>query len=291
MTGFDTSGFLHALPWTAGAVLALIAVTFAAAQIAGRNNVVDTVWGLLFVAAGVAAFVTSSGHGDDVRRWLLLGMVTIWGVRLSGNLLIRSRGKGEDPRYEELLRKGHANPTVNAIVKIFLPQALLAWLISSPVQVGPFSREGVGWIAVVGVVVWAIGLFFESVGDAQMNNYKKWKAAQPKEEVKASVMDRGLWRYTRHPNYFGDGAVWTGMFLVTAEHWPGVLTLPSLAVMLFLLIFGSGKKNLERSMSKRPGYPEYMERTSGFFPLPPKKHPQGPESKQPTGDDVGITNR
>ena len=291
MNTFDTSGFLAALPWTSGAVLALILVTFVAAQLTGRNNVVDAVWGLLFVAAGWAAFAVSGDSGDDVRRWLLVGMVTLWGGRLGINMLIRSRGKGEDPRYEELLRKGHGNPTVNAILKIFLPQAVLAWLISSPLQVGPFESGAVGWIAWVGVVIWAVGLYFEAVGDAQMNRYKAWKAAQPKEQVKASVMDRGLWRYTRHPNYFGDACVWTGMFLVTAEHWPGVLTLPSLAIMVYLLVFGSGKRNQERSMSKRPGYPEYMERTSGFFPLPPKKRPVGPDSKQPTGDDVSVTNR
>lgn len=291
MTGFDTSGFLHALPWTAAAVGALIVVTFLVARAVHRNNVVDAVWGLLFVAAGWAAFATSSGHGDDVRRWLLVVMVTVWGGRLSTNMALRSRGKGEDPRYEELLRRGHANPTVNAVLKIFLPQAVLAWLISSPLQVGPFARAGVGWLAVVGVVVWAVGLFFETVGDAQMNRYKAWKARQPEDEVRASVMDRGLWRYTRHPNYFGDAAVWTGMFLVTAEHWPGVLTLPSLALMVYLLVFGSGKRNLERSMAKRPGYPEYMQRTSGFFPLPPRKTPRGPASRQPSGDDVSIADR
>ncbi|MHA3703931.1 DUF1295 domain-containing protein [Jatrophihabitans sp. YIM 134969] len=291
MNTFDTSGFVAALPWTAGAVLALIAVTFVAAQLTHRNNVVDAVWGLLFVAAGWAAFAVSGDSGDDLRRWLLVGMVTLWGGRLGVNMLIRSRGKGEDPRYEKLLERGHGNPTVNAVLKIFLPQAVLAWLISSPLQVGPFQSGPVGWLAWVGVAVWAVGLYFEAVGDAQMNRYRAWKSQQPKDEVKASVMDRGLWRYTRHPNYFGDACVWTGMFLVTAEHWPGILTLPSLLIMVYLLVFGSGKRNQERTMSKRPGYPEYMERTSGFFPLPPKKRPQGPESKQPTGEDVSVTNR
>lgn len=288
MTGFSGNAFLHALPWTAGTVLVIILITFGFAQVTGRNNQVDTAWGLMFVGAGAAAFLASSGDGDDVRRVLLLAMVAIWGLRLAWHVGRRSIGKGEDPRYAELLHKGHANPTVNAVVKIFAPQALLAFVISAPLQVGAFEFGSVGVVGGIGVVVWAVGVFFETVGDAQMERYKAWKRAQPKDEVEASVMDRGLWRYTRHPNYFGDAAVWTGIFLVAAERWPGVLTLPALAIMIFLLTAGSGKKNLERSMVKRPGYREYMQRTSGFFPLPPRKQPPGPNSRPP-GGGVSLT--
>lgn len=291
MTGFSGSAFLQALPWTGGTVLVLILIAFGLAQVTGRNNQVDTVWGLMFVGAGVAAFLTSAGDGDDARRALLLAMVAIWGLRLAVHVGRRSIGQGEDPRYQELLHKGHANPTVNAVVKIFGPQAILAFLISAPLQVGAFEFGSVGVIGVIGVVVWAIGLFFETVGDAQMEHYKAWKRTQPQRDVRASVMDRGLWRYTRHPNYFGDAAVWTGIFLVAAQRWPGVLTLPALAIMVFLLTAGSGKKNLERSMIKRPGYAAYMQRTSGFLPLPPRKLPPGPSSRQPGGDDVDITSR
>jgi steroid 5-alpha reductase family enzyme len=279
--GFPTDAFVHTLAWTGGTVGALIAVTFVAGLILGRHNIVDSTWGLLFVGIGIAALVTSQGHGDPVRRWMLAVMVGIWGIRLAVHVGRRSRGKGEDPRYEKLLERGSANPTVNAIGKIYLPQAILAFVISAPVQVGAFERGGVGVIAIIGVLVWAVGVLFETVGDAQMERYKRWKKSQPPDDVKWSVMDKGLWRYTRHPNYFGDACVWWGLFLVAAEHWPGVLTLPSVAIMTYLLTQGSGKKNLERSMVKRPGYPEYMHRTSGFVPWPPRK----PELSLDGGDN------
>jgi steroid 5-alpha reductase family enzyme len=288
VSGFAGHAFASALPWTAVAVAAVGAAAFAVAKAAGRWNVVDTAWGLFFVAAGAAAAITSAGHGDTARRWLLLVMVACWGLRLAIHVGRRSVGKGEDPRYTELLSKGAASPTVNAVVKVFVPQAVLAFLISAPLQVGPFEAGAIGPVAIIGVVIWAAGLFFEGVGDAQMERYKKWKRGQPKDQVRASVMDAGLWRYTRHPNYFGDACVWWGMFLVAAEHWPGILTIPAPLVMTYLLTRGSGKRNLERSMAKRPGYPEYMRRTSGFFPWWPKAEPAGPDTARPQRGDISL---
>jgi steroid 5-alpha reductase family enzyme len=288
VSGFAGHAFASALPWTAVAVAAVGAAAFAVAKAAGRWNVVDTAWGLFFVAAGGAAAITSAGHGDTARRWLLLVMVACWGLRLAVHVGRRSVGKGEDPRYTELLSRGAASPTVNAIARVFVPQAVLAFLISAPLQVGPFEAGPVGPVAITGVVIWAAGLFFEGVGDAQMERYKKWKRAQPKDSVRGSVMDAGLWRYTRHPNYFGDACVWWGMFLVAAEHWPGILTIPAPLIMTYLLTRGSGKRNLERSMVKRPGYPEYMRRTSGFFPWPPKAEPAGPDAARPQRSDISL---
>lgn len=120
----------------------------------------------------------------------------------------------------------------------------------------------VGWL---GVAIWAVGMFFEAVGDAQMSRFK----ADPAN--KGTIMDRGLWKFTRHPNYFGDACIWVGMFLLAAERWPGVLTVLSPVAMILLLTKGSGAANLERHMAQRPGYRDYMARTSGFVPLPPKR--------------------
>jgi steroid 5-alpha reductase family enzyme len=278
VSGFDSAAFLAALPWTGGAVAAVAVVTFAAARAAGRWNVVDTAWGLFFVAAGVTAAITSAGHGDTGRRWLLAGLVTVWGLRLAVHVGRRSAGRGEDPRYTDLLQRGLPSPLANAVLKVFLPQAALAFVIAAPLQVGPFESGPLGPLAIAGVAVWAVGLFFEAVGDAQLDRYRRWKQSQPADQVRGSVMDRGLWRYTRHPNYFGDACVWWGMFLVAAEHWPGVLTIPAPLIMTYLLTFGSGQRNLERTMSQRPGYPEYMRRTSGFFPWPPKSGTADPQA-------------
>jgi steroid 5-alpha reductase family enzyme len=121
-----------------------------------------------------------------------------------------------------------------------------------------------GWLDAVGALLFVFGFLFEAIGDAQLSSFK----ADPKH--KGEVMERGLWRYTRHPNYFGDACLWTGVYLVAAEHWPGMLTIVSPVLMTSLLAFGTGKRLLEQSMAKRPGYAEYMRRTSGFIPLPRK---------------------
>lgn len=260
MSIFDIGGFVHALPWTALAIVGVLIATYIASRIAGRHSVIDAAWGLLFIAAALTSYLLSNGSGDDLRRALLLGTVTVWGLRLAVHIGVRSRGKGEDPRYAALLRdKG----PLATIAMVYGLQGLLAWLISMPVIVGMFASGGWWPVAWLGVGIWAFGLAFEAIGDAQLERYK----ADPN---RGPVMDRGLWRFTRHPNYFGDACVWVGIFLISASAWPGVLTVVSPAIMIYLLAFGSGKKVLERSMAKRPGYRDYMRRTSGFFPLPPR---------------------
>jgi steroid 5-alpha reductase family enzyme len=164
------------------------------------------------------------------------------------------------------MEKGSGSTQVRALTIIFGPQAFLSWFVSLPVQIAMYLRAPTGWLTGVGVAVWAVGIFFEAVGDAQMAAFR----ADPAN--RGQIMDRGLWRYTRHPNYFGDAAVWTGLFLIAAQRWPGVTTVASPFAMLYFLYFKSGKGLLEKSMAaNRPGYREYMERTSGFFPLPPRR--------------------
>ncbi|UQX89570.1 DUF1295 domain-containing protein [Jatrophihabitans telluris] len=265
-SGLSAANFFSCLPWVALAILAVLLTTYVASRIAGKHSVIDTAWGLLFVAAAVAAFVCSTGHGDLARRWLLLSMTVLWGGRLAVHIGRRSIGKGEDPRYEEMLADRGALETVLLVYGL---QGLLAFLISMPVVVGMFLRAGLTPLAFVGVGLWVLGVLFEGIGDAQLEKFKKAKAAGslPKD----AVLDTGLWRYTRHPNYFGDACVWVGVFLVTAERWPGVLTIFAPAIMVYLLAFGSGKRVLERSMAKRPGYRDYMKRTSGFIPWVPQR--------------------
>jgi steroid 5-alpha reductase family enzyme len=261
--------FFLSLGCAAAAVAVTLAVTLVVALRIGRHNVIDATWGLLFCVIATVVFLTSFGHGDGLRRVLLLAMVWLWGGRLAVHIGRRSRGKGEDPRYQQLLGRAPGNRTWYAIRMIYALQGLLALLISVPVQVGMHEDGGVFVLGWLGVVVWAVGLFFEATGDAQMSRFR----ADPANRGK--LIDVGLWRYTRHPNYFGDATVWTGLWLVAAERWPGVLTLPSVAIMIYLLVFGSGKRLLERSMMDRPGYREYARRTSGFFPLPPRKTAAG----------------
>ena len=265
MSTFDTSAFLGTLGWAGGAVVVVLAATFAVAKRAGKHSVIDTAWGLLFVAIAATVFVRSSGHGDDVRRWLLLLLPALWGLRLATHIGRRTVGKPEDPRYEQLLGKARGNPDLYALRMIYLLQGVLAYLIAAPILVGGFSRSGAGVVAWLGVGLWAVGVFFEAVGDAQLEAFRNDPAA------KGKIMDRGLWRYTRHPNYFGDACVWWGIFLVAADAWPGVLTIYAPVVMTLLLTRGSGARILEKHMSRRPGWDEYAARTSMFIPRPPRR--------------------
>ncbi|MGI9158095.1 MAG: DUF1295 domain-containing protein [Marmoricola sp.] len=250
----------------AGAAGCLLwAVTgFVLAHLLGRNNIVDTIWGLGFVLVAAFAVVVSVGlgNGDPLRRTLLMLTVLVWGVRLAWHVGRRGAGKGEDPRYADLLGKGHGSATVRAVLLIFAPQALALFVVSLPVQLGVVERGPVGVLGWLGVAVWAVGLCFEAVGDAQMSRYK----ADP--DNKGKIADIGLWSYTRHPNYFGDAMVWWGVWIIAAERWPGVLSVIGPVLMTGLLVFGTGKRLLEKSMKDRPGYRDYMRRTSGFVPLP-----------------------
>ena len=250
----------------ASAALCVVAmlVTAYAARRAGRVSVVDVTWGLAL--AGVALVCALLGDGDTLRRWLLLGLVAVWGVRLSWHIWRRAmpsrgQGHGEDPRYTELLGSKRGGP----LVRVWIPQGAAIWFVSLPVQVSAVTDgRGLHLVVVLGAVVWLVGVVLESVGDAQLAAYKRDPDRPP-------VMDRGLWRYTRHPNYFGDACVWWGIWLVAASAWPGVLTVPSPLVMTYFLVYATGARLLEHTMMKRPGYPEYAVRTSMFVPLPPKR--------------------
>jgi steroid 5-alpha reductase family enzyme len=243
-------------------VVVLMGITAFAGRRAGRVSVVDTAWGLGFVlVASVAALV---GEGVPWRRLLLLALVGAWGLRLAWHMHRRNAGKGEDPRYAEMLGRERGNPTVVAIRKVYAVQALALWFVSLPIQVSAAAGAGNAAVAVVGVAVWLLGVTFEAVGDAQLSAFK----ANPDNTGK--VMDRGLWSWTRHPNYFGDASVWWGLWLVAASAWPGVLTVLSPIVMTYFLAFATGARLLERHLAQRPGYAAYQRRTSSFLPRPPR---------------------
>ena len=259
---FDGSNFLAVTGSSLLAVVVLMAVTAVVGARQGRVSVVDTTWGLGFVVVAVVAALV--GDGTGWRRLALVLVVAAWGLRLAWHVTRRNAGKGEDPRYEEMLAKEEGNPTWVAIRKVYLVQGLAVWFVSLPIQVSGAAGHGVTVVAVVGLLLWAVGLTFEAVGDAQLRAFKADSSN------KGKVMDRGLWSWTRHPNYFGDSCVWWGIYLVAASAWPGVLTVLSPVVMTYFLVFATGARLLEKHMGERPGYAEYRERTSYFLPRPPK---------------------
>ncbi|MGI8901200.1 MAG: DUF1295 domain-containing protein [Nocardioides sp.] len=265
MSDYPWGSFLAALPLTLLVTVLVLSTTFLVALRVGRHAVVDVAWGLGFVAVALASYLLSAGAGDDVRRLLLLVLPTVWGVRLAWHIWRRSRGHGEDPRYEALLSKATGSRSAYAFRRIYLTQAAVLWFVSLPVQVGSFETPGPNLLMWLGVLVWGAGFVFETVGDHQLHSFRNDPSS------KGKVLDTGLWRYTRHPNYFGDACVWWGLSLIAFSAWPGLLTVLSPVAMTWLLAKGTGKPLLEKGMaSRRPGYADYVHRTSGFFPLPPR---------------------
>jgi steroid 5-alpha reductase family enzyme len=271
------------LAWSAAAVALWAAAAVVLARGLHRNNIVDTLWPLGFLLVAAVACVVSIGRqGDPLRQGLLLGCTAVWALRLGWFVARRSAGKGDDQRYVDLLAKYSGNRSLIAVRHIFAPQAVVLYLVSLTLQLGMAEPGPVFVIGWLGVAVWLLGLTFEAVGDHQMNQFRRDPAHH------GQLIDEGLWRWTRHPNYFGDAAVWTGLWLITAERWPGVLTVISPVLMIFLLVAGTGKRLLERSMAQRPGYADYARRTSGFFPVPPwlyralvSRRPAGPATDAP----------
>jgi steroid 5-alpha reductase family enzyme len=253
------------LGFAAAAVAVLMLLTWAVSVRIKDVSIVDPVWGLAFVVVAIVAAL--AGAGDQGRRTLLLGLTAAWGLRLGLHLTRRKLGDPEeDGRYARMRRKQGERFTLWSVYMIFGVQGLLVLIVSLPIQVASDRPGALTGTVIPGVVLFGIGLLFESIGDEQLRRFK----ADPAN--KGAVMDRGLWRYSRHPNYFGDVCVWWGIWLVALPAGGTWWTLIGPAIMTFMLVRVSGKAMLEREIGKsRPEYAEYIRRTSGFFPLPPRR--------------------
>lgn len=250
----------------AGAVAVLMLVTWLISVARRDASIVDIVWGLGFVVVATTAFVV--GDGSGARRSLLLALVGIWGLRLAGYLAWRNLGHGEDRRYQRMRRHHGSWFWLISLVTVFALQGLLMLVVSLPVSLAASAErpEGLGALALAGVALWLVGFVFEAGGDLQLARFK----ADPANE--GQVMDQGFWRYTRHPNYFGDFCVWWGIWLVAAETVPGRWGVVGPVVMTVFLLRVSGVALLERDIGRRrPKYADYVARTSAFLPLPPKR--------------------
>lgn len=234
-----------------------------------RNvSIVDLFWGIGFILACCIYFVLTDGYMP--RKTILTGLVCIWGLRLSVHLCFRNRGKGEDFRYQEFRRKYGSNRYWwISLFQTFLLQGVLMWLVSVPLLGAQYDAPHTGLNAFdfAGIFVWLTGFVFEAGGDFQLAQFKK------DAENKGKVLDKGLWRYTRHPNYFGDASVWLGYACFSMAGGSYVPVLGSF-LMILLLIKVSGVALLEKTlMDSKPGYAEYAKKTSAFLPWMPKKKP------------------
>jgi steroid 5-alpha reductase family enzyme len=230
-------------------------------------SIIDIFWAPGFaVLAVVYALLSDDGYSG--RQILVCALVIAWAIRLGGHILTRNAGHGEDFRYRKWREAAGGSFWWASLFRVFYLQGALLWIISAPllVAVHSDSPDHLTVADFLGVAVWAIGFSFEAIGDWQLTRFK----ANPDNAGK--VMNVGLWRYTRHPNYFGDATLWWGYFIIAAGTPWGFATAFAPAIMTFMLVRVSGVALLERSLKKRrPGYEEYIARTSSFIPLPPKK--------------------
>jgi steroid 5-alpha reductase family enzyme len=249
-----------------GALILVLGVWLASVRLRDAS-VIDSFWGVGFIV--IAWVCVAVGHGNHSRRLLLAVLVTVWGLRLAIHIARRNHGKGEDPRYVAMRARDGRRFWLTSLYRVFLTQWVTMWVISLPLQaagsLGGARKPGV-WDA-IGGALWLVGFAFEALGDRQLDRFR----ADP--ESRGKVMDRGLWRYTRHPNYFGDATLWWGLGVIALGAGLGAAWgLVGSALDTLILTRVSGKPILERDIEqRRPGYRAYIERTSGFFPLPPRR--------------------
>jgi len=230
------------------------------------SSIVDSFWGFGFVVVALTYYVLTP-DGFAPRKLLLLALVAIWGLRLSLHVGYRNRGKGEDFRYAKWRQESGPRWWWLSFFRVYLLQGVILWIVSAPLLAAQWSAVPATLTVVdtLGVIVWIIGFAFEAGGDWQLMQFKRNPANRGK------VLNTGFWRYTRHPNYFGDAAQWWGFWLIAAAAG-GWWTAFSPLLMTFLLVRVSGVALLEKTLKEtRPAYREYMETTPAFFPWFPRK--------------------
>ena len=232
----------------------------------GDMTPVDSFWAFGMVLLALSTLAQTGGAN---RRILLTGLCTLWGVRLGFYLLWRWRDHGPDRRYQVLLGKAETNRGWSfakaSLILVFATQAPLLFIVCLPVQLGQLDATPIGPQSLFGAMVALVGIAFESLGDWQLTLFRK------NPENRGQVMRSGLWRYTRHPNYFGDACCWWGLYLIAADSARGWWSLPGPVLLTWTLMKWSGAPLIEGRMKrKKPGYEDYVRRTSGFVPWPPK---------------------
>jgi steroid 5-alpha reductase family enzyme len=256
--------------WVTAAVLLACVLLLWLLSIRLRDiSIIDIFWGPAFGIVALVGYALSEGRGVELRNTLATVLTVVWAARLGGYLYWRNVGKGEDPRYTAAFRNRYpTNLHWVTLTKVFLLQGFLVWLISIPVQLAQYlvTPPVLGPAAIVGVGLWVIGFLFEAVADWQLARFKSNPANRGR------VLDDGLWHYSRHPNYFGNACLWWGLWLIACDHPLGIATVFSPILMTHFLLNVTGKKLLEKRMSRaRPEYADYVARTPGFFPWFPRR--------------------
>ena len=250
--------------YSAICVFLYMSLIFVLAWIKKDNSIVDIAWGIGFILVAVLTFFLETGFVS--RHVLVTVMIFMWGTRLATHITIRNKGRGEDFRYAQWRKDWGKWFFIRSFFQIYLLQGFLLIIIAYPVLLINHSKEsGTGFLDILGLIIWLIGFFFEAVGDYQLSKFKG------KAENKRKIMTKGLWKHTRHPNYFGETAMWWGIFLIAFSVKNGWTAIVSPLLITFLLLKVSGITMLEKKYVGNQEFEGYAKRTSAFFPWFPKK--------------------
>ncbi len=245
-------------------ILAYMTVLFFIAQVRRDNSIVDIGWGFGFILVALTVLLVQEEFTP--RQLIVTALIALWGFRLSGRILKRNWGKGEDFRYRKWREEWGKYFTLRSYFQVFMLQGFFMWLISIPVVIiAARPVPEFHWLDFAGIAIWLVGFYFEAVGDWQLDRFLADK------QNRGKILDTGLWRYSRHPNYFGEVVMWWGIYAISLSQdwgWAGIIGPLTITV---LILFVSGVPLLERSMMNNQKYRAYAKRTSSFFPLPPKK--------------------
>jgi steroid 5-alpha reductase family enzyme len=246
---------------TAASILVYMTGWFIAAQVRGRNDIADVAWGLGFILVAGVSLVAAGVY--PLRGLLVSGLVLIWGGRLALHIHSRNRGRGEDSRYRKWREEWGKWFVLHSFLQVFMLQGILLLLVATPVVfVNQAPAAPLGWLDLLGLAIWLTGFCFEAIGDWQLQTFIRNPAN------KGNLMTSGLWRYTRHPNYFGEVTLWWGIWLMTLSLPGGWMTVVGPMTITVLILKVSGIPMLEKPYEDRADFQEYKRRTSAFFPLP-----------------------
>jgi steroid 5-alpha reductase family enzyme len=246
-------------------VMIWVHIFFVIGLVLKNHTFIDTAWGLSFVIVAHVSFWMQQTH--TTIQWIVLAMVTLWGLRLFTHIMLRTVGKAEDPRYQQMRQKMQTEKRelLTTYLRIYLAQGLLAWIIAAPlVFINASQPTGIFPYYQIGIAVWIIGFLFEVIGDQQLKTFLAAKQNQ------GQIMTGGLWKYSRHPNYFGEASLWWGIFVIALSYQGGWLAFFGPLLITYLLLFVSGVPLAENLIRGLPGFDNYKRRTSMFIPWPPK---------------------
>lgn len=246
------------------AAIAFMTLWFGLAMYAKRVDVIDAAWGLVFLYLTGVTLMLDGRY--EPFQWLVFGFVAVWGLRLFFHIATRLQNKSEDARYQAYRKKWGSSFTTNAFFRIFMVQAILAVVVAAPAVAAIVSPHSpIMWLAVIGFAIWGFGIVFEAIADWQLTKFTAKKAGRSPNDI----MDKGLWRYSRHPNYFGEITTWigAGVVAVSTLQWWGLI---GPIVLAFLIIKVSGIPLLEKRYASNPNYKVYKQKTPVLVPRIPK---------------------